>query len=234
MNFSAKRVNDGATNAAHATPTATTIAASTTTAAAGTASNTPAPSTMYAATREQTCAHFVPYLHHNTAECSWVFCVVSHQTLNQAAQSAFEKSAAQLGYGTSSCFFVEIAPSVSAQSEQTKQTEQALPDNSLPTPVELSTEQLFLLVEGIDPLALVLADNVAVQHTQTAYTRANTLETDKIASSKQQEPATLVLNSFTHLLGRSTVTFSSFEQALDNPNKKQQAWALLKKLSRAL
>ena len=78
----------------------------------------------------------------------------------------------------------------------------------------LDRQALFLLLEGLDPLCLVAADADAARALGEAY--RCTLQTDAAQ----------------RLFGRPCVAFESFDAMLDDPQEKQRAWALLKRLPR--
>ncbi len=78
----------------------------------------------------------------------------------------------------------------------------------------LDSQALFLLMEGLDPLVVVAADAEAARALGGAY--------------RQDVP----VDAPCRLFGRDAVAFTSFEGMLDDPQSKQAAWALLKKLPR--
>lgn len=82
---------------------------------------------------------------------------------------------------------------------------------------EMSPKELFDLIEGVDPLVLVAADAQAMSALSLAY---------RLPSG----PRDIQPDRFQRVLGRNTVAFRSFEDLLATPQKKQQAWALLKQL----
>ena len=151
-----------------------------------------AKSTMYSLERQRVLEEYGAYL--QAAEgvpggvlAEPLFCVASTATLSEAAKKALASSA-------ETCFFV-VAGADPA----------------------LSPTQFFRLVEGIDPLALVIADTVTQQLASAAYRTA-------------EGPRMLQADAAQRILGRNAVVFSNFEDLLTTPAKKQQAWALLKKL----
>ena len=73
---------------------------------------------------------------------------------------------------------------------------------------------LFTLMEGVDPLRVVATDTAAAQALAAAY----------------GQPA--VPGEHGRLFGRDIVAFHRFEDLLDDATHKQKAWALLKKLPR--
>lgn len=120
--------------------------------------------------------------------------VVSMQPLGHSARGALNSSLAARGYGRDACTFATLHPDAGAD------------DAALDSPA------LFLLMEGLDPLALVVTDAHAAALLGQAYRH------------------TIPLGEPSRLFGRDLVAFESFEELLDSPAKKQAAWALLKKL----
>ena len=118
--------------------------------------------------------------------------VLSRAPLAAAARQALESSARALGYGEDSCAFAVLEADGAA----------------------LDANALFLLVEGLDPLCLVAADEDAARLLEAAY--------------RQEVPT----GAASRVFGRSAVAFRSFEAMLGTSDEKQRAWALLKKLSK--
>ena len=181
--------------------------------------NSSAKSNMFSVARETVLATFANHLYtaslpgesipKGEAADTLLFCVVAQVRLGAEAIKALSNSAAALGYGQNACFFIAL--------ESNGET--------------LAPKQLFSLIEGIDPLALVAADSAAMRALEQAYRIAQ----DVIFKGKENSSAkrfSLAPNMFTRILGRNAVTFSSFESMLSTPNDKQRAWALLKKLPR--
>lgn len=116
--------------------------------------------------------------------------VVTKKPLSPPAMSALEKSAASLEFGT--------APLAVAVVETDEGT--------------LGSEDVRTIVEGLDPVALVVADALAAELVSAAY----------------RTP--LLIDERSRLLGRTAVVFQNFEALMESPESKQKAWALLKKL----
>lgn len=119
-----------------------------------------------------------------------LWCVLSTEPLGNTACSALAKSAAALGYGDAACTFVAHAK-------------------------ELSAHDAFTILEGIDPLCVVIADEASAQTIAEAYGQA------------------IPFNTHLRLFGRDAVSFRSFEALLTSAENKQKAWAVLKLLPRA-
>lgn len=89
----------------------------------------------------------------------------------------------------------------------------------MPDPVcvdvsQVAPEDVLTVIEGLDPVALVVADEFAAQLVGDAYRTK------------------LPLDAHTRLMGRSCVAFASFEADLESARMKQRDWALLKLLKR--
>ena len=113
--------------------------------------------------------------------------------LGTQAKAAFASSMEKLGYGAGACSFVTL---------------------SLPGGGNLGAQDLFTLVEGLDPLLVVAAD----------------AHTARMLSQAYRTPVTP--NDVARLLGRPCAAFNSFEDMLDSPTEKQRAWALMKRVAR--
>lgn len=79
----------------------------------------------------------------------------------------------------------------------------------------LEENALFALIEGIDPFHLIATDHAAATMLGKAY-REDVADDDSI-----------------RLLGRTCIAFRDFEEMLETPERKQLAWALLKKMPKA-
>ena len=120
---------------------------------------------------------------------STLACVVSARPLNEAARNAAKSSMEALGYGGDPTFVVLTVDDVT-----------------------LSKQDLFSLMEGLDPLAVVATDAPAAAALSQAY------RTDV-------EP-----DGSCRLFGRDAVAFRDLEGMLGTPEDKQRAWALFKKI----
>lgn len=116
---------------------------------------------------------------------------LSTRSLSDAARFALESSAKALGYGPQACAFAVT---------------------SLPDELTLGAKDLMSVTEGLDPLAVVVADEAAAGLFGRAYR------------------AEVPLDAFCHVLGRPLVAFRDLEAMLGTAEDKQRAWALLKKL----
>ncbi len=136
---------------------------------------------------------------------------ISETELSPTARQALDNSAKALGYGKGACTFACVQP---ASASQDTPGETAAPS--------LDAHSLKLLVEGIDPLALVASDAAALQLVQQAYPDST--------FSPRQANAKRGACWFGSALGRTVVAFERFEGMLGDAGDKQHAWALLKKL----
>ncbi len=122
---------------------------------------------------------------------STLACVVSSRPLSEAARNAAESSMAALGYGKGSTLIVLSVDDVA-----------------------LSDQDLFSLIEGLDPLAVVATDAPAAATLSHAY-------------HIDMKP-----DDSCRLFGRDAVAFRDLESMLATPEDKQRAWALFKKIPR--
>lgn len=150
-------------------------------------------SNMYEASLEETWERFGAHL---SGAFACPVCVVSSKPLSEDAREALRSSARALGYGTDACTFLVTG------------------NGNEPHAPALSEADAFAAVEGLDPLALVIADHEAVALCAQAY--------------RCPIPAP----DTSRLLGRTTAAFDDFAAMLASPREKQRAWGLLKRLPR--
>lgn len=122
---------------------------------------------------------------------------VSMEPLSARAEEALLKSAAGLGFGARALAFVAL-DSFDPESADGEMT--------------LGPADTFALVEGLDPLSVIVADSQAASVFGHAF----------------RVPVSL--DAFSRAAGRAVVAFRSFDSMLDDPSEKQRAWALLKKI----
>lgn len=120
--------------------------------------------------------------------------VMSTHYLDDRARHACESSLAALGYGQRACAFATLAP-----------------DEGAPA---LDGGTLAALVEGLDPLCMVVADAQAARLLGKAYGQL------------------VALDAPNRVLGRDVAAFDDLEALMDSPELKQKAWALFKTLPR--
>ncbi len=138
------------------------------------------------------------YGEHLSGLLSGAVCVVSESVLGDVAKNALSASMDRLGYVCQSITFVCLSAHA-AESEQTP----------------LSSEQLFAVVEGIDPFVLIATDSMSINALSHAYNSEFT----------PKKPA--------RLFGRDAVGFIDFESMLDDTKDKRKAWEHLKLLGEA-
>lgn len=126
---------------------------------------------------------------------SALVCVLSDRPLDERSRGALNNSAEALGYGKAACAFAALRGAAGTDDE-----------------APLDDQALFLMLEGLDPLCLVLADAPAAAACARAY--------------RCEVPAGKPCRVF----GRTAVAFRNFSAMLDDGQDKQVAWALLKKL----
>lgn len=159
--------------------------------------NNPAKGNMYEVTLAKTRETFAPFLQGCPTA---LVCIISSSTLQQREKDALENALVALGYGSKICTWVTL------------QTTSNLQNSSHPASAQLDRQTFFQMIEGLDPLCLIVTDTEAASLAGQAYRQS------------------LSPNTPCRLLGRNTVVFGSFASLLDNPQGKQKAWALLKAL----
>lgn len=121
--------------------------------------------------------------------------VVSTCAPSPEARTAIESSADSLGFKQRTAWVHLNAPEGA---------------NSVAT--VLGAKDLMAIIEGLDPLALIVLDEKGIATLAEAY-RCDIPE-----------------DSHVRVFGRDTATFHDFASMLDNSDAKQKAWAILKKL----
>lgn len=142
---------------------------------------------MYEASAQSALAVYEAFLR---GRCTALAVSVCSHELNDTARGAVDKSMAALGYGSGACAHIAIE----AQG------------------VSIGASDVHNMIEAIDPLALILCDDSAVQIVSHAYRRPIEADADG------------------RVLGRSVAAFRDLESMMGTPEGKQRAWALFKKL----
>lgn len=164
--------------------------------------------------------------------------VISEAPLPENARTALDSSMRALGYGDEICTFAVLRGKRAALDESGTAGEGEVDGRSTrgaggaagrdgggaggdgasaptaPTAPTLDGDALRMLVEGLDPLCIVIADHASGAVFSKAY--------------QERCP----LDAAGRVLGRSIVAFTSFASLLETPADKQRAWALLKTLPR--
>ena len=141
-------------------------------------------------------------------------CVVSDRTLGSAAQNALAASMERLGYGQRAITYLVLRADEPGAFSGAKDASNAsgAGNASVKTPTQLTRENVFKIIEGIDPYAVIAADATSMNVLSHAYG----------AEFSSGSPA--------RLFGRCAVGFVNFEAMLEDPAKKRAAWEHLKKL----
>lgn len=134
--------------------------------------------------------HVSPFAQHLEGSEDALFCIVSSSPLLTAGKNALLATAKQLGYHEKQLAFIVLS-----KDEQT-----------------LSPQDLFTIIEALDPQCVVCTDHEAVRVASAGYNTPLALETRE------------------YLLGRNCCCFEAFEDMLTNNELKQKAWACLKTL----
>lgn len=134
--------------------------------------------------------HVSPFAQHLEGSEDALFCIVSSSPLLAAGKNALLATAKQLGYHEKQLAFIVLL-----KDEQT-----------------LSPQDLFTIIEALDPQCVVCTDHEAVRVASAGYNTPLALETRE------------------YLLGRNCCCFEAFEDMLTNNELKQKAWACLKTL----
>lgn len=150
---------------------------------------------------------------HLSGSDSGLLLAISASPLGEAARKALDSSAKALGYGPGACAFASILSPTAPKAAEPPERDAA---------ASLDASSLRLLVEGVDPLALVVADDAALKLVRQAYPDA--------AFSPPSMTGIQSGCSLGRAFGRTVTAFESFEKMLDSAESKQAAWALLKKL----
>ena len=122
---------------------------------------------------------------------------LSTRPLGESTRFAIARSAEKFGYGTDACTFAALLPTDTDDDKDI---------------VPLDPQALFLLVEGLDPLCVICADERATECLGRAF--------------RESYPLDATIRAF----GRSGVAFRNLDALLSDEAGKQQAWHLLKSL----
>lgn len=115
------------------------------------------------------------------------FLVLSHAMLQPTAKDAIEKSLDALGFGPEVCTFATLGDAIDDQA-------------------------LFSLVEGLDPVHVIVTDDAAGTSVNDAYRMA------------------LAPNAPNRIFGRQSVVFENLEALIEDEPGKRKAWELFKQL----
>jgi hypothetical protein len=150
-------------------------------------------------------------------------CVVSERALGAAARDALCKSAERVGYAAQNMAWVQLAAAgpaaaVAAGAGEALCAGEGASDTFRTTTttttasVRLEPDQLFDLVEALDPFAVVVTDAGALQAFCQGYR------------------CSIGVGRLARVLGRNVAVLDNFEKQLQSPEGKQAAWAVLRQL----
>lgn len=151
-------------------------------------------SNIYSSSAEEIRELFGDYLQ-GSDECAVL--AMSARTLGPAARNAIEKSLESFGYGAGACTYATLLP-----------VDEGAEGGDIP----LDPQALMLLVEGLDPLCVICADEATAEELGHAYRTA------------------FQLDAAERLFGRPAVVFRDLEALLGSDAGKQRAWRLFKSL----
>lgn len=132
---------------------------------------------------------------HVDGDSSRIALALSSEGLDEAARQAIDKSLQAFGYGPEACSFATLKPGSEADGDGG---------------AELDPQSVFLLVEALDPLFLIVADEKTAHVVAHAYRAAFGLDA----------PA--------RVFGRSTCVFRNLPELVSTDEGKQKAWKVLK------
>lgn len=155
---------------------------------------------------------FEDYIENYQGNNTCIALSISKQLLDDTSRNAIEKSLAALGYGSDACTYASLTPIGAAldseasepRNESFRKTDPHVLD------VSLDARALFVLVEGLDPLFVIAADEGATKALREAY-RA------------EYEP-----DSAIRISGRPSVAFRNLPSLLSTDGGRQLAWHLFK------
>lgn len=122
--------------------------------------------------------------------------VISAHPLTAVARDALSKSAIHLGFGPRACAWIALTGREDA-----------------PATSPLDAANLRILIEGIDPLGLIVTDTDAIEALANAY------------------GCSILADTASRIACRNLIAFKGFEDMLNEEGSKQRAWSLLKRLT---
>lgn len=140
---------------------------------------------------------YADYLERYAGSDQCIALSISSHPLDAAAHDAVSKSLAALGYGNEACTYATTVP----QDSTVEGGE-----------IVLDPQALFMLVEGIDPLLVIVADDQTTRLLGEAYR------------------CSFAPDSAVRVFGRPGIAFSNLETMLGTNEGKQRAWHLFKTL----
>lgn len=140
---------------------------------------------------------FGDYIEGSVSGEGCIVLVLSTSPLGDVSRNALAKSFTALGFGNDVCTYATVLPACS---------------NAEGGDIPLDSQALFLLVEGLDPLRVVAADDRARDELASAYRMV------------------LQPNTTARIFGRPAAIFSSLDTLLETDEGKHKAWSLFKTL----
>lgn len=134
---------------------------------------------------------------HVEGDSSRIALALSAEPLAGDARAAVSKSLQAFGYGADACSFATLKPGCKAKGSDG---------------AELDPQSVFLLVEALDPLLLVVADEKTARIVAQAYRAA------------------FDLDAAARVFGRPTCIFRDLAELVKCDDGKQKAWKVLKSL----
>lgn len=156
---------------------------------------------------------FGDYLINSPEHGTCIALVLGSRLPTDAERNALLKSLAALGYGEEACVFATLAPNLPDGSPSS--SEPAGPPGAQTSPAAafpLDAQALFMLIEGLDPLFVIAADESATRALGIAY-------------RTEFAPDTAI-----RVFGRSSVAFGNLDALLATEQGKRKAWTLLKSI----
>ena len=141
---------------------------------------------------------FGDYLEGDVTPGACVALALGETSPSDAVRNAIARSLAALGYGENACTFATLLP-----------FDQDIEGADIP----LDAQSLFLLVEGLDPLRIIVTDRRSADLLASAYRTA--FPNDSAART----------------FGKPTAVFRDLDVLLQTDAGKQKAWAVLKTLA---
>lgn len=141
---------------------------------------------------------FDDYLDGSVQPGACIALILSARPLGKPARTAIGKSLAALGLGETGSVYATLLP-INPEAEGAD--------------ISLDAQSLFLLVEGLDPLRIIAADQASSRLLADAYR------------------TTFPFDTAVRVFGRPSVLFRNLEKLIETDNGKQTAWALFKTLA---
>lgn len=136
-----------------------------------------------------------------------IFLVISSDELSDAAKNALTKTAESLNYGPNPITFVQTSLIHADRNSKTSTNSSA---SSHKQTCESPESQLFEIIEGLDPVCMVLCDEDAASLVSKAYN------------------ADITSMSLNRIFGRSVAVLDHIDTLLATPQGKSRMWGILR------